>query len=455
MSEPTVKRRPMIDFEEFEKRLRKPLSLGQEDDDPLAELARFGGGQVDPYLEDPYRSVFEPQTRQAAGALRAGQIHGEVKERASQEPLIRGDFSAIEAGLLGADLPEDAMSSAPTMVLDHRDEMDRADHLPYPEVEDANEASTSYETIRSRRPLYVMAAMIIAGVAGIFASFAFKGAVSTQDDVATIKAIDGPVKVQPETSPGSDNPSEDPTILGGLPQQNPVAAVTNNDQPSDLTAQTGAAEGEVSSQNAVAASAGAAAVPVPAPPAQAQPRSSAGPQSIAELIEPKKVRTVAVRPDGTRLPSDAPPAATQAGQAPAVRPPSPPVPKPVAKAANPKTAARVAAMPKPAGGSVRSTPQPAQTTVAPQVRTAEAAPRTFAVQLAAPFTEQEAREQQARLMQKYGSDLAGYQPSIQKAQVSGKPRYRVRFSGLTSRDQATALCEKVKSSGGNCFVAKN
>jgi hypothetical protein len=454
MSEPTVKRRPMIDFEEFERRLRKPLSLSQEDYDPLAELARFGGGQVEPYPDDPYRSMFEPQGRQAASAGRAGQEQGEVKERPKPEPFIRGDFASIEAGLLGAELPEDAMSDSENIVLDHREEMHGADPSAYEDAEQYDEASASYEAIRSRRPLYVMAAMIIAGVAGIFASFAFKGAVSTQDEVATIRAIDGPVKVQPETAPGNDNPGQDATILGGLPQQPPVAAASNIDQPSDLSAQIGTAENQESSQGAVAAAGGgAAAVPVPAPPAQAQARPSNEPQSIADLIEPRKVKTVSVRPDGTVVANDTPPpVAPRAAQAPAaVHPPA----APAARAATPKTPARVATAPKPSNASAGGNPQSAQTTVAPKARVAPEASRTFAVQLAAPTTEQEARELQARLMQKYSAELAGFEPSIQKAAVGGKPVYRIRVGGLTSRDQATALCQKLQSSGGNCFVAKN
>jgi SPOR domain len=453
MSEPTVKRRPMIDFEEFERRLRKPLSLSQEDYDPLAELARFGGGQVEPYIDDPYRSMFEPQGRQAAGVGRAEQEQSEAKERPKPEPFIRGDFASIEAGLLGADLPEDAMSDPENIVLDHREEMDGAEPFAYADAEQSDEASASYEAIRSRRPLYVMAAMIVAGVAGIFASFAFKGAVSTQDEVATIRAIDGPVKVQPETAPGNDNPGQDATILGGLPQQPPVAAASNIDQPSDLSAQIGTAENQESSQGAVAAAGGgAAAVPVPAPPAQAQARPSTEPQSIADLIEPRKVKTVSVRPDGTVVANDTPPSvAPAAAQAPAaVHPPA----APAARAATPKTAVRVATTPKPAAATARGNSQIAQTTVAPKARAPEAS-RTFAIQLAAPTTEQEARELQARLMQKYSAELAGFEPSIQKAAVGGKPVYRIRVGGLTSRDQATALCQKVQSSGGNCFVAKN
>ena len=112
--------------------------------------------------------------------------------------MIRGDFASIEAGLLGEELPENAASQSSNINLDHSADPDDASRLPYEGSDDVGEAAVPYEEIRSRRPLYVMAAMIVAGVAGIFASFAFKGAVSTQDDVATIKAAEGPVKVQPD-----------------------------------------------------------------------------------------------------------------------------------------------------------------------------------------------------------------------------------------------------------------
>ncbi|MGH6852851.1 MAG: SPOR domain-containing protein, partial [Methylocella sp.] len=36
-----------------------------------------------------------------------------------------------------------------------------------------------------------------------------------------------------------------------------------------------------------------------------------------------------------------------------------------------------------------------------------------------------------------------------------KPVYRVRVAGLPSRDEAIALCQKLQSGGGNCFVARN
>jgi len=85
----------------------------------------------------------------------------------------------------------------------------------------------------------------------------------------------------------------------------------------------------------------------------------------------------------------------------------------------------------------------------------QTSPGSFSVQLAAPGTEQEARETEVRLMQKFAAELAGFHTSIHKAAVGGKPVYRVRVGGLPSRDEAIALCQKVQTGGGNCFVAKN
>ncbi len=76
------------------------------------------------------------------------------------------------------------------------------------------------------------------------------------------------------------------------------------------------------------------------------------------------------------------------------------------------------------------------------------------MQLAAPSSEQEARDIQLRLIKKYGGDIPGFHPAIRKAISGDKTVYRVRTLGL-SKEDATALCQKVQSTGGNCFVAKN
>ena len=454
MSEPIVKRPPILDLEEFERRLRKPLAAIQGDDDPLAELARFVGEQ-----EDPYKTVFEPLSRRPAGTLWRGPDHCEGEEFGAHEPLIRGDFAAVEAGLLGAARHESGENLSLCEELDDCEEAEGVEHWRYKDTaESSGEAGPPFEEIRSRRPLYLMAAMIVAGIIGIGASFAFKGAVSPQVEIATIRAADGPAKIHPETAAGTEIPDQDASILGGSPQQPPVAVVNNVEQPADLTAPANVPEAQANPPRAIAGLAtGAASVPVPAPPAQAQPQPSAEPLSIADLLEPKKVKTVSVRPDGTLLPNDAPTEVTAtAVPVPAARPTT----ASMAKAATPKSAARLAATPKPAADA-SGNPQP-RTSVAADTRVvvpaagaSQPSPGSFAVQLAAPGTEQEARETQVRLMQKFAAELAGFHTSIHKAAVGGKPVYRVRVAGFPSRDEAIALCQKLQSGGGNCFVAKN
>src|ERR1700730_3223018 len=119
----------MIDLEEFERRLRKPLAANQGGDDPLAELARFVGEQEDPYKhEDPYKTVFEPLSRRPAETLRRGPDHGEGEERGAHEPLIGGDFAAIEAGLLGTTRHESGENLSLFGELDSCEEAEGAEH---------------------------------------------------------------------------------------------------------------------------------------------------------------------------------------------------------------------------------------------------------------------------------------------------------------------------------------
>jgi cell division septation protein DedD len=77
----------------------------------------------------------------------------------------------------------------------------------------------------------------------------------------------------------------------------------------------------------------------------------------------------------------------------------------------------------------------------------------FAVQLAAPGSEAEARITISRIQQRYGSALGGRQPTVRKATVGERDVYRVRVVGLSQTD-ANGLCERLKSSGGSCFVAR-
>jgi hypothetical protein len=78
----------------------------------------------------------------------------------------------------------------------------------------------------------------------------------------------------------------------------------------------------------------------------------------------------------------------------------------------------------------------------------------YAVQLSASPSETEARATAQRMQQRFGGEFGGRGPSVRKAEVGGKTVFRVRVGGL-SKESATAMCGRLQSAGGSCFVARN
>ena len=217
--------------------------------------------------------------------------------------------------------------------------------------------------------------------------------------------------------------------------------------------------------------------------------AASGTSSGSIFSEPRKVKTVSVRPDGTVVGNptvDTAPAAAPA-QSSSQTSPQASQASSSAKSATPKTAARVATTPKPpvekpeTAKAVAARPEPAikpvksvaakpapvkvaravdtdddatggTETAAPAPRASSGGGGGFAVQLAAPGSEAEARSTASRLGQKYSDALGGARVTVQKA--GDKAVYRVRTASM-SREDAVSACEKVKAAGGACFVARN
>jgi hypothetical protein len=377
-----------------------------------------------------------------------------------------------------------ANAAEPETYGNYVDHSSYVDHSGGGDEEWNNEAEEDYydrmdEGIRekpSRRPYYILAAIVALGVLGVGATFALKTSQTGPREIALIKADGNPSKVQPQAPAETDTSNQDASILqknSGQTGQTAVALSNSAEQPVDLAqaqdklprviALGGNKTDNVGTNSGIAAS-GAANVPVPAPPQAAQ----AQPLSIAALIEPKKVKTISVRPDGTILPNDTPPP-IPASEAPI------PVPRPsgastAKSAATPKAAARVGTTPQPAGGEDQSNQVAANpVTGAAPSKTAQVADAQagnggnlaaenssgFSVQLAAPPTEQEARAVQIKLLKQYSDVLSGQHSTIRRAGTADKPIFRIRVGTNLSREEATSLCVKVQSKGGNCFVAKN
>jgi hypothetical protein len=250
MREPVSKRHPMIDMEEFERRLRRRSSGNQTDDDPLAELARLTSGQ-----QDSFQRVAEPQGQSSTEARQVATLSSEAQETEAQEP---DDLQSLDDDNTACQDP-----------------------------------GTVNEEIVSRRSLYIMivAAIIIVGIVGIGASFRYRSGASPPPEIATI-SDNGAAKPQLEKTNRSDVPTPDASVLGAAPQPSPGTAVNNVEQPVDPLQPR-----ETMPAAGIAASPG-------------QIETQVEPSSQTAPIEPEKMNSASVERHDALPSSDMPPRAT-------------------------------------------------------------------------------------------------------------------------------------------------
>jgi hypothetical protein len=355
------------------------------------------------------------------------------------------------------------------------------------------------EDMRSLEPQQPRKGLVIAGMLlgvaalGIGAIVGLRGMSGPSGGAGSgeapiVRAETGPAKVQPQNPGGVEIPNQNKQIYERTPEPKPAdtRVVTREEQPMDVQATARAAARVIlpppgapaSSTPAVEPSGtpanGNGGQPASVPPAGANPQA-ANPQ--AALGEPRRVRTISVRPDGTIAPS---PGSTTVASLPPV-PPTEPAPRPIV--APPVASQPAPAQPAPAqpvATSPRAAPPrpaaPAPTPAAPErVQTAAASPSApvslrpaaapgaapgatgggFMVQLGAPGSEAEARSSFASLQRRFAGQLAGESPTIRRADLgNGRTVYRLRVGPFSSED-AAQKCEALKAAGGQCFVARN
>ena len=427
--------RSVIDIDEFERRLRGPAPRPTAD--PLAELARLvTPATAKPEALDAIFARSRPQEPEPepvfddSTAFRMDELRGPV-----------ADDAAFVAE------PYDHGYDAPAVTDEHPHiEAEAGDDWAYAP---GDERPAEMEAPRSRRPLYATAAVIVVGLLGIGSTFAFRGHGASDGALVEVKAPAGPTKVQAQTAANdSASTAANSTVLDRGASPAPVTrVVTRQEQPVDLK--------EVAKAPRV----------VSLSPGGNGQLGSAPAEAGTVFAEPRKVKTVSVRPDGTIVGSATDAAAPTAAAAPAATPPAAQTATPPARSATPKAATRVATTPKPPAentDAAAKTPAPKPVAAKPaQAKVADASASHaatashgggFVVQLAAPGNEAEAKSVASKLGQKFSGPLEGARVTVQKA--SDKDVYRVRTAGM-SREDAVATCERIKAAGGACFVAKN
>jgi len=272
------------------------------------------------------------------------------------------------------------------------------------------------------KPWHAVALVGIVGALGVGWAIARIKGVAGSREIATIAAPAGPTKVAPAADT-SQTAKEDATVLD-RGQETPVRNVVPNQE--------------------------APVEPVVEPPRQAASESF------------RRVKTVAIREDSGVNPATAPGAVVRAANDASAAPPAVATTTPQ-NAAPPATTAqtpkqppkkKVAAAPAEPVKLQSAEPAP-QDGAAPSEPAAQApSSGSASVQFGAAPNESEARALAKKVVQKYGSRLAGHKPTWKIAEVGDKTVYRVRVGGL-SREAAASLCKSVKSDGGDCYVAGN
>ncbi|CAH1660426.1 Cell division septation protein DedD [Hyphomicrobiales bacterium] len=351
--------------------------------------------------------------------------------------------------------------------------------------DDYDQPAYADETIperRSRKGLIAVVLILGMAVVGVASALVFRGGSSVSGDgPPVITADDQPVKVQPENPGGVVVPDQNKAIYerAGDPVAKETKVVSRQEQPLDVN------QALRQEQPSATGATDTIGLPNALSPSGASEMGMGGPTAphpaTAVLGEPRRVRTVSVRPDGTIMtdppqapqpqaprvaaadptPVNATPASpqqrsneppAQAEAQPAVAPPAPPRPPTRAPLRITPPAQQRAAAPAPAQPeqvAAVNTQAPSPGGAAP----AATSGGSFAVQLGAPGSEKEARDLFASLQRRYG-DLGGYRPQIRRAEVNDRTIYRLRV-GPFSREDATSLCTRLQASGGQCFVARN
>jgi hypothetical protein len=487
------KSRLALDLEEIERQLRhssqQPSSAKS---DPLAELARIVG------QDDPFRALLEGDKAASRAPAGRGDLSAR-REPSFDDPAYwqNGPAASYQDHGVALTAEEEAIlrgqhdpryAPAP-----HEAELYYQDAPGYAEPEGT---FAPVEPRRSRKGLMAIGAVLGAAVLGTAGVLALRpGSLTGIDgEPPVVKAETGPSKVVPQNPGGVDIPNQNKQIYERAAQDTQTRVVNREEQPLDVRQATRSASPEappVRMSPAVPSSVSAATVP---------PLQGTSNAAVGILGEPRRVRTVSIRPDGTIGTSDQ--GMTSGSAAAPVSPPSMAMPR-----ADAPTAAPAATTPGAPGPTSASPQQPSQARMMPPQRPREvtstpaagrngadqpagaplqitsdvprpkseprlagipqailreptetsAAPTTpagFSVQLGVRNTEREGRAMFEQLQQRFAGDLGGFSPLLRQAEINGKMAYRVRV-GPMSRDDAVSLCMRLKASGGQCFVANN
>jgi hypothetical protein len=434
--------------------------------DPLAELARLIG-QADPFADLKGRGT----ARNPPDNLRAGDRPAPEERRSAPEARSAPEWLARPAPPADrhddhyADEPHDDYRADPYEAQDSYEAKDDHDYAPQDQYDDRARAQPAYNggrapvgeaydvgggnqyrvalpaaddydedsyyaddghmpphedgavPARKRGGLVTIAAVLGLAVIGTAGAFGYRAYTSGSISGGT------PPVIRADTTPAKTIPPQAAADVDaqGKPFQDRIAALSapervipREEQPMALPVTTPAMTAPRQSVQS------AAPLTTAAPPANAN--------------EPKRVRTMTIRPDGAdaTAPVQAPPSSAAAPGT--TRSLAPSAPMAIAPQSDPSSRTKVAARTPPAvsaGGA-------------------------YVVQVSAQKTEAEALSSYQTMQSKYPGVLANRTANIRRADLGDKGVYfRAQIGPFATSEQANTFCTSLKDAGGQCIVQKN
>jgi hypothetical protein len=502
---------------------------GDAPNDPLAELARLigqsdtpdqlnrvarqnsagnaGNGASGLELEDSAADLYAEQKRHIPERLATPR--GPSRQRLNEGSGLqasRRTATAHDSGFHGDRAPISSappqQSIFPSEAYSERDDAKAAQHGAADDYAPLDEYEEEALQRRRRGGSIVVVAILglaVLGTAGAFAYRSMFGGSVLPALPPIIKASDGPNKIVPNSSASPNYPSNQADASGAGAGNK---LVSHDEQPVDVQQLVRPAPHVVATvpvfpdpnsspmipqnqQPSAMATGSLPASPVPTSPAMpggaTVPTAASG--SVSMSPEPKKIHTVAIRPDAPGIGNEA---AAAAAAAPAAVGPSA-VPMPVGPAGQPASAPTARAAPaRPVRQSAAAAPRAssnaplailppqADTPATAPTRTAmartplststagtpaEAAPPSaggYVIQVTSQRSEADAQAAFHSLQTKYPDQLGGREPLVRRADLGEKGiYYRALVGPFASMEQAAGICGNLKAAGGSCIVQRN
>jgi hypothetical protein len=391
---------------------------------PAQQFADDARGRDD-YGADPYAAHADyahPPVHAGDERLTAGHVYDEVPLAADHQGQYQHD-DQLHQSQQYADEQQDGYDA--DQYYEDEASLDPHDEEMYDDPPPA----------RRRSGLTTALALVGCALLGTVAAYGYRSytgpAGSTQPPPVITADNSTPTKIVPAPAGDAQSGKAAPVNAGKeqlvSKQEEPVALKEPAPQPAPRVAAPPAATAQ-------------GAVPAPQPPAAAATAPN----------EPKKVRTVTIRPDGSDMsakPVGAPPPAAPSAAAPAAP-----------KAAAARSSGPISLDPQ-GGEPAAATAGRTQTAAAPSRPAPDATSNAsggFVVQLSSQKSESEALSSFRSLQAKFPNELGGRQPIVRRADLGSKGVfYRTLVGPFASAHEASQFCSNYKAAGGQCVVPNN